>query len=99
SLSPSLAQRATIVEVLRILVSIGLTETMHFRTWSDAEGDANAFVNENGRAGNSSALTIRGGQQSPHASYRSRTAAPLSVSSTLRRCRRAIARRRHPTNT
>ena len=40
SLYPSLAQRATSVEVLRILISIGPTETMHFQTWSDKAGAA-----------------------------------------------------------
>src|SRR5437867_8944791 len=35
SLYPAMAQRATSVEVLRILISIGPTETMHFQTWSD----------------------------------------------------------------
>src|SRR5213082_1279388 len=40
SLYPSMAQRATHVEVLRILISIGPTETMHFQTWSDLAGDA-----------------------------------------------------------
>jgi hypothetical protein len=40
SLYPAMAQRATSVEVLRILVSIGPTETMHFQTWSDTAGDA-----------------------------------------------------------
>src|SRR5216110_3536459 len=40
SLYPSLAQRATYVEVLRILMSIGPTETMHFQTWSDVAGNA-----------------------------------------------------------
>src|SRR5882757_1935838 len=40
SLYPSLAQRATDVEVLRILMSIGPTETMHFQTWSDKVGNA-----------------------------------------------------------
>src|SRR5205823_12844572 len=33
-------QRATSVEVLRSLISIGPTETMHFQTWSDIAGDA-----------------------------------------------------------
>jgi len=42
SLYPSLAQRASSVEVLRILISIGPTETMHFQTWSDLAGDASA---------------------------------------------------------
>src|SRR5712672_681345 len=40
SLYPSLAQRATSPEVLRILISIGPTETMHFQTWSDKAGNA-----------------------------------------------------------
>jgi ferritin-like protein len=40
SLYPSLAQRATSKEVLRILLSIGPTETMHFQTWSDKAGNA-----------------------------------------------------------
>lgn len=38
SLYPALAQRATRVEVLRILISIGPTETMHFQTWADKAG-------------------------------------------------------------
>ena len=40
SLYPSLAQRATNVEVLRILMSIGPTETMHLQTWADKAGNA-----------------------------------------------------------
>src|SRR5262249_22274089 len=40
SLYPSLAQRVTDAEVLRVLLSIGPTETMHFQTWSDLAGDA-----------------------------------------------------------
>jgi hypothetical protein len=40
SLYPSMAQRATSVEVLRILISIGPTETMHFQIWSDKAGAA-----------------------------------------------------------
>jgi hypothetical protein len=40
SLYPSLAQRASSVEVLRILISIGPTETMHFQTWQDKAGNA-----------------------------------------------------------
>src|SRR6266446_6694002 len=40
SLYPSMAQRAASVEVLRILISIGPTETMHFQTWSDKAGNA-----------------------------------------------------------
>ena len=40
SLYPAMAQRATHVEVLRILISIGPTETMHFQTWQDKAGNA-----------------------------------------------------------
>ena len=40
SIYPSLAQRVTSPEVLRILLSIGPTETMHFQTWSDKVGNA-----------------------------------------------------------
>jgi hypothetical protein len=40
SLYPSLAQRVTNVEVLRILLSIGGTEISHFQTWQDKAGNA-----------------------------------------------------------
>src|SRR6266536_3561237 len=40
SLYPSLAQRVTNTEVLRILLSIGPTETAHFQTWHDKAGNA-----------------------------------------------------------
>lgn len=40
SLYPAMAQRANSVEVLRILISIGPTETMHFQTWADKAGNA-----------------------------------------------------------
>jgi hypothetical protein len=40
SLYPSLAQRVTDPEVLRVLLSIGPTETMHFQTWHDKAGNA-----------------------------------------------------------
>jgi hypothetical protein len=40
SLYPSLAQRVTHKEVLRILLSIGPTETSHFQTWHDKAGNA-----------------------------------------------------------
>jgi hypothetical protein len=40
SLYPSMALRASSVEVLRILISIGPTETMHFQTWQDKAGNA-----------------------------------------------------------
>jgi len=44
SLYPSLAQRVTDPEVLRVLLSIGPTETMHFQTWSDKAGNAPALT-------------------------------------------------------
>jgi hypothetical protein len=40
SLYPSLAQRVTSPQVLRILLSIGPTETSHFQTWHDKAGNA-----------------------------------------------------------
>ena len=40
SLYPSLAQRVSDPEVLRILLSIGPTETQHFQTWQDKAGNA-----------------------------------------------------------
>jgi len=45
SLYPAMAQRATSVEVLRILISIGPTETMHFQTWQDKAGNAPPLTN------------------------------------------------------
>ena len=45
SLYPSLAQRATHEETIRILISIGPTETMHFQTWSDKAGNAPPLTN------------------------------------------------------
>lgn len=44
SLYPSLAQRVSNVEVLRILLSIGPTETAHFQTWHDKAGNAPALT-------------------------------------------------------
>lgn len=40
TLYPALAQRVTHPEVLRILLSIGPTETAHFQTWQDKAGNA-----------------------------------------------------------
>jgi hypothetical protein len=40
SLYPSLAQRVTHDEALRIVLSIGPTEAMHFQTWHDKAGNA-----------------------------------------------------------
>src|SRR3989442_11581498 len=44
TLYPAIAQRATHPEDLRILISIGPTETMHFQTWSDKAGNAPALT-------------------------------------------------------
>jgi Ferritin-like domain len=44
SLYPSLAQRVEDKEVLRVLLSIGPTETMHFQTWQDKAGNAPPLV-------------------------------------------------------
>jgi hypothetical protein len=44
SLYPQLAQRVTHPEVLRILLSIGPTETMHFQVWHDKAGNAPALT-------------------------------------------------------
>ncbi|MDQ6605540.1 MAG: twin-arginine translocation signal domain-containing protein [Actinomycetota bacterium] len=43
SLYPQLAQRVKDKEVLRVLLSIGPTETMHFQTWMDKAGNAPAL--------------------------------------------------------
>jgi hypothetical protein len=40
SLYPSVAQRVNDVEALRVVLSIGPTEAMHFQTWSDKAGNA-----------------------------------------------------------
>ena len=40
SLYPTLAQKVTNREVLRVLLSIGPSETMHFQTWQDKAGNA-----------------------------------------------------------
>lgn len=40
SLYPALAQKVSDLEVLRVLLSIGPSETMHFQTWQDKAGNA-----------------------------------------------------------
>jgi len=40
SLYPTLAQKVTNLEVLRVLLSIGPSETIHFQTWQDKAGNA-----------------------------------------------------------
>jgi Ferritin-like domain len=44
SLYPALAQRVTDPEVLRVVLSIGPTEAMHFQTWQDKAGNAPALT-------------------------------------------------------
>ena len=44
SLYAAMAQKATNLEVLRIIVSIGPTETAHFQTWHDKAGNAPAVT-------------------------------------------------------
>jgi hypothetical protein len=44
SLYPSLAQRVTHPDVLRVLLSLGATEAMHFQTWHDKAGNAPALT-------------------------------------------------------
>jgi Ferritin-like domain len=44
SLYPSLAQRVSDPEVLRVLLSIGPTEAMHFQTWHDKAGNAPPLI-------------------------------------------------------
>ena len=51
SLYPQLAQRVTSPEVLRILLSIGPTETMHFQTWQDKAGNATPLTDTDPKTG------------------------------------------------
>jgi hypothetical protein len=44
SLYPSLALKVADTEALRVVLSIGPTEAMHFQTWSDKAGNAPALV-------------------------------------------------------
>jgi len=47
SLYPSLAQNVTDLEVLRVLLSIGGSEIMHFQTWQDKAGNATNITDGN----------------------------------------------------
>ena len=47
SLYPALAQKVTSLEVLRILLSIGGSEIMHFQTWHDKAGNATNITDGN----------------------------------------------------
>jgi hypothetical protein len=44
SLYPALAQRTRDAEALRVVLSIGPTEAMHFQTWSDKAGNAPPLI-------------------------------------------------------
>jgi hypothetical protein len=44
SLYPALAQKVTNLEVLRVLLSIGGSEIMHFQTWHDKAGNATSIT-------------------------------------------------------
>ncbi len=47
SLYPTLAQRVSNLQVLRVLLSIGGTEAMHFQTWHDKAGNATNITDGN----------------------------------------------------
>jgi len=47
SLYPTLAQKVTNLEVLRVLLSIGPSETMHFQVWHDKAGNAPKITDGN----------------------------------------------------
>ncbi len=59
SLYPTLAQKASNLEVLRILLSIGPSETMHFQTWQDKAGNALPVSDtDNGPGGTGATVTF-----------------------------------------
>ena len=59
SLYPALAQKVTNLEVLRILLSIGPSETMHFQTWQDKAGNALPLTDvDNGPGGTGFSVTF-----------------------------------------
>jgi hypothetical protein len=68
SLYPTLAQHVSNLEVLRILLSIGPSETMHFQTWQDKAGNATPLTDFD-KINNSSAtftdLTQAQGETNP----------------------------------
>ena len=45
---PLLTSVAENVEALRVVLSIGPTEAMHFQTWSDKAGNTSFVANDNG---------------------------------------------------
>jgi hypothetical protein len=59
SLYPTLAQKVTNLEVLRVLLSIGQSETMHFQTWQDKAGNALPLTDvDNGPGGTGATVTF-----------------------------------------
>jgi hypothetical protein len=59
SLYPTLAQKVTNLQVLRILLSIGPSETMHFQTWQDKAGNALPVSDlDNGPGGTGASVTF-----------------------------------------
>jgi len=59
SLYPALAQKVTNLEVLRVLLSIGPSETMHFQTWQDKAGNALPLTDvDNGSGGTGATVTF-----------------------------------------
>jgi hypothetical protein len=59
SLYPTLAQKVTNLEVLRVLLSIGPSETMHFQTWQDKAGNALPVSDvDNGPGGTGASVTF-----------------------------------------
>ena len=59
SLYPTLALKVTNLEVLRILLSIGPSEVMHFQTWQDKAGNALPLTDvDNGPGGTGSSVTF-----------------------------------------
>jgi hypothetical protein len=59
SLYPTLAQQVTNLEVLRILLSIGPSETMHFQTWQDKAGNALPITDTDTGFPGSTGATVR----------------------------------------
>src|ERR1700681_2667125 len=59
SVYPTLAQKVTNLEVLRVLLSIGPSETMHFQTWQDKAGNALPLTDvDNGPGGTGATVTF-----------------------------------------
>ncbi len=63
SLYPTLAQHVTNLEVLRILLSIGPSETMHFQTWQDKAGNATPLTDFDSINNSSVTFTTLGAAQ------------------------------------